>query len=143
MGFLCGSAGKESTCNAGDLGSTPVLGISSGEGRGYPLQCSGLENSMDCVVHGIEESGMTERFSLSHTMKLKDLNSRPKKCLEIRVVSLELCALSANRLGVACLRGGDETQRGPSHPKQGHHTSAMSGQHSRVPRSMSRKPRPA
>ena len=42
----CGSAGKESTCNEGDLGSIPGLGRSSGEGNGYPLQYSGLEKSM-------------------------------------------------------------------------------------------------
>ena len=47
LGFPCGSAGKESTCNAGDLGSIPGLGRSPGEGKGYPLQYSGLENSMD------------------------------------------------------------------------------------------------
>ena len=47
MGFLCGSAGKESACNAGDLGSTPGLGRSPGERKGYPLQYAGLENSMD------------------------------------------------------------------------------------------------
>ena len=47
-----GSAGKESICNAGDLGSIPRLGRSAGEGRGYPLQYSGLENSTDCTVHG-------------------------------------------------------------------------------------------
>jgi len=45
MGFPCGSAGKESACNAADLGSIPGLGRSPGEGKGYPLQCSGLENS--------------------------------------------------------------------------------------------------
>ena len=44
-GFPCGSAGKESTCNVGDLGSIPGLGRSPGEGNGYPLQYSGLENS--------------------------------------------------------------------------------------------------
>ena len=42
----CGSAGKESACNAGALGSIPGLGRSPGEGKGYPLQYSGLENSM-------------------------------------------------------------------------------------------------
>ena len=47
MGFPGGSDGKESACNAGDLGSIPGLGRSSGEGNGYPLQDSGLENSMD------------------------------------------------------------------------------------------------
>ena len=47
MGFLCGSAGKESAYHAGDLGSVPGLGRSLGEGKGYPLQYSGLENSME------------------------------------------------------------------------------------------------
>ena len=48
-----GSAGKESACNAGDLGLILQLGRFPGEGKGYPLQCSGLENSMDCIVQGI------------------------------------------------------------------------------------------
>ena len=56
MGFPCGSAGKESTCNVGDLGSIPGLGRSPGEGKGYPLQYSGLENSMDYTVHGVTKS---------------------------------------------------------------------------------------
>ena len=55
-GFACGSAGKESACNAGDLGSIPGLGRSPGEEKGYPLQYSGLENSMDCIVHGVSKS---------------------------------------------------------------------------------------
>ena len=55
-GFPDGSAGKESACNTGDLGSIPELGRSPGEEKGYPLQYSGLENSMDCVVHGVAES---------------------------------------------------------------------------------------
>ena len=46
LDFPCGSAGKESTCNEGYLGSIPGLGISLGERKGYPLQYSGLENSM-------------------------------------------------------------------------------------------------
>ena len=52
-----GSAGKESPWNAGDLGLIPGLGRSPGEGKGYALQCSGLENSMDCIVHGVAKSG--------------------------------------------------------------------------------------
>ena len=56
MGFPCGSAGKESACNVGGLGLIPGLGRSTGEGKGYPLQYSGLENSMDCIVHGIAKS---------------------------------------------------------------------------------------
>ena len=55
-GFPCGSAGKESACNAGDLGSIPGLGRSPGEGKGYPLQYSGLENSMDSIVYGVTKS---------------------------------------------------------------------------------------
>ena len=54
--FPGGSAGKESTCNAGDLGLIPGLGRSPGEGKGYPLQYSGLENSMDYIVHGVAKS---------------------------------------------------------------------------------------
>ena len=50
LGFPCGSAGKKSVCNVGDLGSIPGLGRSPGEGNGYPLQYSRLENSMDCIV---------------------------------------------------------------------------------------------
>jgi len=56
-GFLGGSAGRESACNAVDLGSIPGLGRSPGEGKGYPLQYSGLENSMDCTVHGVARAG--------------------------------------------------------------------------------------
>ena len=56
LGFLCDSAGKESTCNAGDLGLIPGLGRSPGEKNGYPLQYSGLENTMDCVVHGVTKN---------------------------------------------------------------------------------------
>ena len=54
------SAGKESTCNAGGLGSIPDLGRSPAEGKGYPLQYSDLENSMDCIVQGVTKSGMTD-----------------------------------------------------------------------------------
>ena len=53
--YIC-SVGKESACKAGDLSSIPGLGRSPGEGKGYPLQYSGLENSMDCVVHGVTKS---------------------------------------------------------------------------------------
>ena len=55
-GFLCASAGKESSCNAGELGLIPGLGRSPGEGNSYPLQYSGLENAMDCISHGVAKS---------------------------------------------------------------------------------------
>ena len=56
LGFPCDSIGKESTCNAGDPGSIPGLERSPGEGKGYPLQYSSLENSMNCIVYGVPES---------------------------------------------------------------------------------------
>ena len=56
MGFPCGSTGKESACNVENLGSVSELGRPPGEGKGYLLQYSGLENSMDCIVHGITKS---------------------------------------------------------------------------------------
>ena len=56
LGFPCDSADKESTCNVGDQGFISGLGISPGEGNSYPLQYSGLENSMDCIVHGVAKS---------------------------------------------------------------------------------------
>ena len=55
-GFPCGSAGKESAYNVGDLGSIPGLGRSPGEGKGYPLKYSGLKNSKDYVVYGVAKS---------------------------------------------------------------------------------------
>ena len=58
-GFPCGSAGKESICNAGDLGLIPGLGRSPGEGEGYPLQYSGY------IVRRVAELDMTERLSFS------------------------------------------------------------------------------
>ena len=62
---LCGSTGKESAYNAGDLGSIPGVGRSPGEGKGYLLQYSGLENPMNCIVHGHKKLDMTEWLSLS------------------------------------------------------------------------------
>ena len=56
LGFPCSSAGKESPCNAGDPGSILGLGRPAGEGNGYPLQYSGLENSMDYIFHGVAKS---------------------------------------------------------------------------------------
>ena len=68
--FPGGSDGKEPACSAGDLGLIPGLGRSSGEGHGYPLQDSCLENLMDrgslqASVHGVAELDITERLTLS------------------------------------------------------------------------------
>ena len=70
LGVPCGSAGKESACNVGALGSIPELGRSPTEGKGYSLQYSGLENSMDSPwAH--KESDMTELLSLIHSLLLR------------------------------------------------------------------------
>ena len=78
-GFPGNSTSKESTCNAGDLGSIPGLERSPGEGIGDPLQYSGLENSVDCIVHGVAELAISERLSLSlvrgETIKLLEKKS--------------------------------------------------------------------
>ena len=66
-GFPCGSASKESACSAGDMSLIPGLGRSPGEGKGYPLQYCGLENSMDSPW-GHKESDTTERLSLTHSL---------------------------------------------------------------------------
>ena len=71
MGFLYALAGKESACNAGDLGLIPGLGRSLGEGKGYPLQYSGLGNSMDCIVHGVTKS----QTRLSNLQKKKKIGN--------------------------------------------------------------------
>ena len=56
MGFPHSSVGKESACNAGDPDLIPGLGRCTGEEKGYPLQYSGLENSMGCIIHGVTKS---------------------------------------------------------------------------------------
>ena len=69
-GFPDSSVDKESACNEGDLGSTPGLGRYPGEGKGYPLQYSGLENYMDCSPWVHKELDITERLSLSLVKKI-------------------------------------------------------------------------
>ena len=92
MGFPCGSAGKESARNAGDLGSIPGLGRSPGEGKGYPLQYSGLENSMDSVVHGVTNSRTRLSDSLNGDADIeKDFHTRASGRKE-RVKSMERAA---------------------------------------------------
>ena len=72
-GFPGGSAGKESSRNVENLGSIPRLGWSPAEGNSYPLQYSGLENSKDCVVHGVTKSWT--RLSNFHFPSLMYLES--------------------------------------------------------------------
>ena len=73
MGFPCGSAGKESTCNVGDVGLIPGLGRSSGEEKGYPIQYSGLENSMDYIPWVHKGLDTTEQLSFfTHFFEIGD-----------------------------------------------------------------------
>ena len=78
LGFPGGSAAKESACNAGDLGSISGVGRSPGEGKGYPLQCSGLENFMDYSSWGCKESTWLSDFHFQ-TWYLILLNLHPPK----------------------------------------------------------------
>ena len=68
MGFPGGSDGKESTCNVRDMGSIPGMGRSPGEGKGYPLQYSLLQNSTDSIVHGIAKN--QTQLSYFHSLNL-------------------------------------------------------------------------
>ena len=105
--------GKESACNAGDLGSIPGLGRSPGEGKGYTRQYSGLENSMDCIVHGVAKSQI--RLLKTHGRCLefpKVCSSYPRfflqdnlpfsgRCEPERIQALELqfsCRIQENQL---------------------------------------------
>ena len=81
--FPCGSAGKESGCNAGDLSLIPGLGRSPGEGKGYPLQYSGLENSMDCIVHGVSKSRTWPSDFQHH--QVKESRTKSPYCLTLSV----------------------------------------------------------
>ena len=99
LGLPFGLAGKESACNAGDLGSIPGLGRFPGEGKGYPLQYSGLEYSMDCIVI---ESDTTEWLSLSYSKYwyLKFCSSS--------IVLGQLCTILLNSLLLQiCLHSGN------------------------------------
>ena len=91
MGFPGGSAGEESTCNAGDHSLIPGLGRSPGKGNSYPLQYAGLENSRDCVSPwGRKESDMTELLSLSYLVgqTTQGTQDRPGKLARRQGISL-------------------------------------------------------
>ena len=90
LGFPVGSAVKESTCNVGDLGSIPGSGRSPGEGNDYPLQYSGLENSMDCIVHGVTKNWT--RLGDFHTFI--STHDYPEVCLlvfQVRKTAFSCC----------------------------------------------------
>ena len=79
MGFHCDSVGKESACNVGDLSAIPGLGRCPGKGKVYPLQYSGLENSMDRIVLGSTKS--RTQLSNFHTTLLNSLVIKMDRCM--------------------------------------------------------------
>ena len=87
-GFPCDSAGEESACNLGHLGSIPGLGRSPGEGKGYQLQYCGLENSMDCIVHGVAKS--QKRLSDFHFHLSFPCGSDGKEWAQLEIEQLTL-----------------------------------------------------
>ena len=99
MGFPGGSAGNESACYAGDLGLIPGLGRSPREVNGYLLQYSGLENSMDCIVHGVAKS--RTRLSDFHFQCIYGIYSShsllPRLCPQVHSRRLNLRFFPANR----------------------------------------------
>ena len=82
LGFPCGSAGEESAYNVGDLGFIPGLGRFSGERNSYPLQYSGMENSMDCIVHGVTKSWtqLSDFTFTFHFSCIREGNGNPLQC---------------------------------------------------------------
>ena len=85
-GFPGGSAGKESTYNVGDLGSIPGLARSPGKRNSYPLQYSGLENSMDCIVQGLQRVKRNGATFTRSSDKRKQLNQLQLNMKSIKTV---------------------------------------------------------
>ena len=85
----------------GDLGSIPGLGGSPGEGKGYPLPYSGLENSMDCIVHGVAKSQTL--LSDFHFHKLGDLEQNKSILLLFR--RLEVIKMSSESMSSGASEG--------------------------------------
>ena len=100
LGFPCGSTGKESACNEGDWSSIPGLGRYPWRGKGYPLQYSGLENSMDCIVHRLyrKESDTPERLSFSLSVLPRGEGAQLLSCSkankQARLVERKVCFFS-------------------------------------------------
>ena len=95
-GFPCGSAGKESACNSGDLGSIPRLGRYPGEGKGYPLRYSGLGNSMDWIVHRVTKSwtGLSDfHFQFTSFEGEKNLSSNSVLLCNTDILNFPICRM--------------------------------------------------
>ena len=92
LGFPGGSAGKESSCNVGDLGSIPGLGKSPGEGKGYLLQYLSLEDSMDCMEsQRVRHNWVTFTFFHHGTLELSKLIKYRKQACSVAKSCPTLC----------------------------------------------------
>ena len=109
-GFPCGSAGKESTCNVGDLGSIAGLGRSPGEGKVYSFQYSGLENFMDSPW-GCKESDTTEWLSLSQLPFIEYLPSVMYYITRTLLIYLYLTTSTPEGTAPSVLQGQELLQR--------------------------------
>ena len=115
MGRPDGSAGRESTCNAGDLGWIPGLGRSPEEGKGYSLQYSGLENSIDCIVHGVKKS----QTRLSDFHSLHSRACTPRTSLVVQWLRLQASTAGVQaRIPIRELKIPYATQRSPNKQQQ-------------------------
>ena len=101
IGFPDSSVGKESTCNAEDPSSIPGKGRMAGGGKSYPIQCSGLENSMDCIVHGVVKSWT--RLSVFHFPFIISLEFHHNPMIHISINILSLQQRKPRMLEVACV----------------------------------------
>ena len=103
LGFPCFSAGKESTCNVGDLRSIPGLGRYPGEGKIYPLQYSGLKNSMDCIFHGVAESWTRLSDFHCHFQTNCSVGINPGECWVLRIKFIKHTHVDSFTCGPRCL----------------------------------------
>ena len=105
QGFPCGSVGNEPACNAGDLDSIPGLGRSLGEGKGYPLQYPGLENSMNCIVHGVTNSRTRlSDFHFTEPLLPKEIQGEVPESLWSRFLQVVRAAYTCLKCVSPCMR---------------------------------------
>ena len=121
------SAGKESTCNAGDVGPIPGLGRSPGEGKGYPLQYSGLENSMDCIAHGVAKSQtQLSNFHCHEVPSTRNVSSRMEHPLSLHLAMTTAPLIPPNSSSTYHCPG-EKRKRGITGVQDGGHRNVASG----------------
>ena len=123
MGFPGGSAGKESPFNVGDLGSIPGLGGFPGEGNSYPLQCSALENSINCIVHEILQARILEWVAVPFSRESSQSRNRTQVSLHCRRILYQLSHQGSPRI----MFKKTFTGAGPTSVSQSHKSHAAKG----------------